>query len=1128
MKFAAKARSLRPFAAKFQAPRGLWLLIGPLWLALAAPAMAQAIKGSVSASELSGFGRLIFQFDQEVSTKVRLLNQVMVIEFSGEVVIDLDKLSQQLPNYVSVARLDPGGKSMRLGLVNRFKPDLKPAGEKVFLDLLQPRWVGLPPALPPEVIQDLAKRARAAEEQLRKIERERERLVPRDLTLQTGSTPQFKRVIFGMPMTVPVQYEEADGIVSLRFDARFAIKPELVRAELAGLVQDVEVEPGEASLRISMRPAEGLAVRGFREDDTFTLDFSRQDGKPLDAAAATPESAPPTAKEPPVKISVSGDQIKGAPPAAPPIHAYFEPGKDPNGFALHLAHLNKAPIAIVPRGNALLVLIETPELPSLPTVPEGLARNIESIAVSRVKNGALIQLVPRQEGAFWLSRQGDDLLIQRGKADISPDAYAGAAITLKRAFDSTGKESLEAKVGEGGSLFAIDDPVSGQKLYVVPSPDAAYASDKARAFAEFSIERTLAGFAVLPLDEALTVTRQLELATIGHEIRLNLSALPPEEPSEVRSRKPLLIDPKSWERDSKGATRAGERAFLNAAAESPRVNRSEARLRLARFYLANSLYPEAGGVLSVLAADDLNAAASKSVLFHRALTAALNGHEIEASKLLAEPALSIEPEAKLIQAVVEAQTSRFAQSVASFKQAASELERYPEELQAKFRKLAIEAAIEAQDPAFGRQQLQAFEQLDTQLRNPFVLQLYAARLSEIQGRAGEAFTAYNAAIRSPDRAVEAEARFGRTTSGLADGKVTPEEAKAEFETLTAIWRRSPVEIKALAKLGEIYASEGRWREAFLASQRASSLMPDNPVARRMEDAMGRRFESIFLDNESEKLSKVEALALYQEFQTLIPPGRRGDEIARRLADRLSDLDLVPEAAEILEHQVRNRLDGAARSAVATRLALLHLQARQPLKALSILKETRLANLPKDLRRARNVLEARALGELFRSELAIEVLANEQGDDIDRLRADILWKGKKWREAGESYERVLGDSWQSDEPLTDGQRVDALRAGLAYVLGDEKLSLDRLRSKFLTKMARSEDAGTFNLITVENFSNPQAFRDIARSVVNADTMTEFLASYRRRYPETAGVARPVRSAGDAARQSALPAPAPGPG
>ena len=382
------------------------------------------------------------------------------------------------------------------------------------------------------------------------------------------------------------------------------------------------------------------------------------------------------------------------------------------------------------------------------------------------------------------------------------------------------------------------------------------------------------------------------------------------------------------------------------------------------------------------------------------------GRTIEATRLLAEPALAVEVEARLLQGVVEAKARRYNQANASFKQSADVLERYPEQLQSQFRRIAVEAAIEADDPVFAREQLKIYEQSDRQLRDPFVQQLLSARLAELQSQNLEAFEAYSQAAKSPDRGIEAQARFGRTIVGMAIGKLQPEEAKAEFETLTAIWRRSETELKSLAQLGEIYAQEGRWRDAFLAAQRAGSLMPEHPVARKMEDIMARRFEALFLDNAADKLSKVETIALYQEFRQLVPPGRRGDEIVRRLADRLFDLDLVNEAADILDYQIKNRLEGVAKSSVATRLAVIHLQNRMPVKALNVLRETRSASMPQDLRRARLVLEARALGELFRTDLAIEVLADEKGEDIDRLRADIYWKGKNWREAGEAYERVL--------------------------------------------------------------------------------------------------------------------------
>jgi tetratricopeptide (TPR) repeat protein len=1149
---------------------------------------ALAARGLVVGSEMQGFGRIVFSLDKEVSAKTRVVNSVLIVEFDEQITVDLEKLNTQLPNYVSVARADPDGKSLRFALNDRYRVDLKPAAERLYLDLLPPRWQGLPPALPAEVVQDLVRRARDAESRLRKLQRESDRKLNRDIEVKIGSTPQFRRAIFQMPWSAPVDHTQKDGQMSILFEGNFQLSRDLLRARLAGLATDIDVESSDDAVRVTLRPHTGLALRSFREDDTLTLDFSRTDGKPIDTdpppqaaaapaananpaqpaanpaaparvatpanpaapaspaapAATPPGNPPPAATTPPARTVMPGTPPAALPQPARdgvvaqagrgepgrqitttqlaeqrPIEARFEAGQDPKGFALRLADLKEAPVAVFLRGKSLLVLVETSESLNNPTIPPDMAERIEQVGLTRMPGATMLRIQPIGEGTFQLVRKNDDLIIQRAVETPLAEPHVPQQLTIRRAFDLHGRESLEVPVGPVGSLFSIDDPATGQKLAVVPVPQAQHGMARSLQFAEFEIEPTLAGFVIMPQDEAVTLRRQPETVLIGHEIRLNLSALPQEAQPGARAMRPLMLDLDGWHEDARGPIRKIERDLLRAAAEAPRVTRSEARARLARFYLANRLYPEAQAVLDVLSADDKPAAASKQILFLKAFAATMMDRLTEATRLLNEPALAMEGEQKLLQGIVDTKAMRYAQANASFRQATQELDRYPEALQGLFRPLAVNAAIEAKDAVFAREMMQGFDKVDSRYRDPNLQQLLAGHLAQMQGRNPEAFQAYSVAAESRDRAIEAEARFGRAVVGLAEGKLTPEDARSEFETLSTIWRRSEVELKSLEKLGEIYAKDGRWREAFLTAQRASQIMPDHPITRRLEDAMGRRFENLFLDNEADKLPKVEALALYQEFRSLMPVGRRGDEIARRLADRLHELDLVDEAAEILEHQVRNRLEGIARASVATRLAVMHLQNRQPNKALTTLRTTRLANMPEDLRRPRAMLEARALGDLFRTDLAIEVLANDRGEDIDRLRADIYWKGKRWREAGESYERVLGEAWRGSEKLEAGQRMDALRAGLAYVLGGEKLALDRLRGRYLARMNETPDAGAFRLIATENLTQPQAFREVAKSVVNADTMTDFMAAYRKRYPDTAGTARPVRSSGDN-RQSGL--------
>jgi hypothetical protein len=175
---------------------------------------------------------------------------------------------------------------------------------------------------------------------------------------------------------------------------------------------------------------------------------------------------------------------------------------------------------------------------------------------------------------------------------------------------------------------------------------------------------------------------------------------------------------------------------------------------------------------------------------------------------------------------------------------------------------------------------------------------------------------------------------------------------------------------------------------------------------------------------------------------------------------------------------------------------------KPQKALQAIQSTRLPELPATVKRARILLEARALSDLSRTDLALEVIAAESGPEIERLRADILWSGRRWREAGEQQEKLVGTRGQGAEPLDARERLDVLRAAIAYSLADEMLALDRLRAHFAAKMADSKDARTFAFLTQPKVASTHGFREVARGVSSVDTLAEFLAEYRKRYPEAA--------------------------
>ena len=128
----------------------------------------ERIKGEVKVTTDDGYARLAFRFEKEVPATIQVTYPIMVVTFKKPVVIAVDRLNASAPTYISAARVDPDGMSIRLALAQKVKLNSIPAAERLYVDLLPETWTGMLPGLPPEVIEELANRALTAESQLRK------------------------------------------------------------------------------------------------------------------------------------------------------------------------------------------------------------------------------------------------------------------------------------------------------------------------------------------------------------------------------------------------------------------------------------------------------------------------------------------------------------------------------------------------------------------------------------------------------------------------------------------------------------------------------------------------------------------------------------------------------------------------------------------------------------------------------------------------------------------------------------------------------------------------------------------------------------------------------------------------
>jgi hypothetical protein len=302
---------------------------------------------------------------------------------------------------------------------------------------------------------------------------------------------------------------------------------------------------------------------------------------------------------------------------------------------------------------------------------------------------------------------------------------------------------------------------------------------------------------------------------------------------------------------------------------------------------------------------------------------------------------------------------------------------------------------------------------------------------------------------------------------------------------------------------------------------AQLVHPNSDFTRAIQDEATVTFDSLFLGGKADAMPPIEALGLFYDYRDLTPIGRRGDEMIRRLTDRLVAVDLLDQAAELLQHQVDHRLQGGARAQVATRLAVIYLMNHKPELAIATLQATRTAELSNELRDQRLLLEARAMSETGRHDLALELIANIDSHEAVRLRADILWAARRWRPAAEQIEMLYGDRWREFTPLSETECSDVLRAAIGYSLADDALDLARFRERYLPKMADTPDRRAFDLVSAPVGSGSAEFQDIAKRVTGADSLEAFLRDMRKRYPDSSAISQ--KAADSSAPAAATPPP-----
>ncbi|WEK05554.1 MAG: hypothetical protein P0Y65_04670 [Candidatus Devosia phytovorans] len=1069
-----------------------------LVMAMLAPAHAQE-RGQLFATQEQGFARLILSFPSRDSLpeyRLRIENGVISMTFEEPISVVLPDVSVTMPDYLSVARVDPDGRGLRIGLRAAFNYNTTEAGEKLFIDLMPADWQGLPPALPQEIIDELAERARLAAieaERARKASQVEE-LDPR-ATVRVGRNPTFLRLQFDWTVPTTAEYVQEEQTSHLAFEWPVEIDLRELSLDLPPEVASVESLATPDGALVTLQMAEGITPRFYQNSPTqYVLD--------IDVAGQGLPSITPASLADGVASEAQAETAAAA--EAPRVDMLFPEtaGENVTPFVSVLGSTVRVvfpfeqdtPAAVFRRGDTVWLVFDTVSGIEAPSQSAELSALAKEFTVVPSSDTQVVRVELSQDRLATLGSEGMAWVLSLGDIMLTPTE----PINLSRRRDLEGAFEVVADVARPGRIHDFSDPLIGDQLKVVTAYPPARGVTRTLDYVEFSALRSVHGLVIKPKTPELEVSVDNTLAVLSTPGGLTVSAsdMPRTLGAAVaESLRGSFVDIEALEERDYGALTGHVEELSAKAASAEGRARDTARLDLAQYYVANRFAHEALGVLSVMEADLKSEDLTRKMRLTRAIADTLASRPRDALAILNGDAMGQEVDALVWRTIARADAYDFPGARTDALGANTIVESYPVWVRNRFYFAAARAAVETNDPAMAERFLDLIDFASLSPEDASLFHLLNGRTDEARGRTQEAIDTYGQVIAADIRPTRAEAIY--RTLKMLDERGTLDLAKAA-ETLSAealLWRGNPLEADMQAMLADFYFRDGSYRLGFETVRQAVGSYPESPPINALRDEAQAKFSELFLDGAADSLGPVEALSIYYDFRQLTPPGARGDEMIRNLARRLVRVDLLDQAADLLEYQLDNRLRGVAKTQIAADLAVIYLADRRPQDAIRVLNATRLPEIPESLARQRRILEARAMIDGGRDQLALDLLRDVTGEDAALLRIDAHWKARRYSEASGDIEALYASS---PTPLQPPVRMGLIKAAVGYVLAGDQFGLSRLRAKFGDGMVTSPEWPMFDLVTGQISVDSLEFKAVAAQVSGVDGINAFLASYRDTY------------------------------
>ena len=1097
---------------------GIFLAV--MMLALS-PTEVLADPVQVRASRGDGYGRLTFRWPQPVGHQASRQGDRLVINFSRPIEADLRPAVRGLGQIIASTEAAPNEATVVFRIKGEFSVRSYDSGASVVVDIVNAA----------QAVQTPEPQAAPAQKNI---------VEGPNIPVRIGVHDAYSRIVFDWPAATKYELvrDGANAIIKFAKPGRANVAA-LARGRTRN-VTGAKVISENGNLSVTLKVDATSQVKAFASGPKVVVDvFAPGSQTAAPSVAAKPEAVPaPTAKaeEPPSPDVAPTPPVEGAPlelaapaPTSAPAPMVLEPQTPPmpveedtrietraqastitdGAVALKFSWDEPVGAAVFRRGGDLWVIFDKrAKIDTEALVRDG-AGLITSVEQVPSRNGAVLRMTTaesvnpdiKRAGLAWVLEFMPQPLIPSAplQADAQPDSPLGARLFVA--------------VPEPGNVIAFRDPEAGDNLIAVPVIPLGHGMSRQWSYPQLSFLPSKQGVVIKPLSDDLRVRALRQGIEVTSTGTLQISSVSAEEKANVDLQQQLaasagmgglgpvtrVLDLEKWKRpDLLSFTKTKQALQYEVAFAKNARAKKQGHRNLAQFFFANGFEAESLAVLHEMVRGEPEYAQEPEYLVMHGAASWLMGRMEDARTDLYHPNLDPYDEATFWRAAVVAGEGKLADAAYELRKTGTITQPYPKSIKMPTATLVAAAAVELGDVKQATQYLEVLS-----VDNPTQAQLdqikyVSGKLKELSGDFDGAISDWEAVMDGRHRPSRAKAAVARTELLLKRDLFTVADAIEEYEKLRFVWRGDNFEFYLLRRLGSLYLDQKLYRNGLRTLRQAATYFPKNEESNQVTKQMSDAFHLLYLEDGADILPPVTAIALYDEFRELTPPGALGDEMIRRLADRLVGVDLLDRAADLLEQQVDFRLSGQEKARVGARLALIYLLDRKYDKSISALNKTQVPASTDALVTERVLLRAQAHIGLEQPDISLELLTQQVGKEAELVRSGVFWRAGDWKNASKSLNKVVRElGVKPRKPIDDTQAAAVLSLAIAHTLDGNEIAITRILDTYGVAMAQTTFADAFQLIAEPPETGLVNFRGLEPIVKKVVDFQGFMEVYRQR-------------------------------